>query len=93
MALAAFIKVPADANWTVGKVMPDLDDEKIAKFVAITMEEKGIGPSLKKTTLAAINYQLQVNEQPNIYAFKHEYPKTGKVLDAWDVALKENPWL
>ncbi len=71
-----------DVDWKVGTKMIGLTDDSIAKFMGLTNTEKGNSPSLRKTTLAAINYQLQVNEQENIYTFKHLYPKTQMVLDA-----------
>ena len=55
--LAPFVK---DVDWVIGGFMANLNDENLAKFVGTILQVKGRSPSLRKTTLAAINWQLQV---------------------------------
>ena len=88
-SLADFVE---DKVWTLGLFMEGVSDENIAKFMAVLLVDKGRSPSNRKTAMAAINYQLQINEVENVYDHTHLYPKTHKILDSWTAKLKDDPW-
>lgn len=55
-------------------------DVRLAKYFAALLEQYGAGASRRKTSLAAINDALKKLGLPNIWEFKHEYPKLSLIL-------------
>jgi len=49
-------------------------------------------PHIKKSSLAAINFGLQVHHLENIHSFKHLYPDLHLILKQWDCQLKVTPY-
>jgi hypothetical protein len=69
-----------------------INDHKIAHFIAGLGVNQGYLEHVKKSAMAAINHMLGRLNKENVYQFPHVYPETTAILKQWYIEIKANPY-